>query len=192
MNIEMFKLLLCPSAGVAPAGVQRPSWRMFSPLSIRRELVDEEKAVEDVRHRMVQLLPLRWGKRLLRRIRQVRICPCLANAQLETSFLVKRTVKVSARPMTRGDSPVHSVYELDTANHLDWVLGRDQKLWPARDRVAVLPWIGRHAHVGGHHLVVCKNLSHLKRRGPEPRILEPFGGINQQTNASGSQTGMKD
>lgn len=87
--------------------------------------------------------------------------------------------------MTGCGSPAHSVYELDGANHLDGVLGGDQELWPG----FVLPWIGCHANIGCHHLSLCKNLSHLKRRRPETCVLESFFGIGHANERVGLANG---
>src|ERR1035441_1098497 len=80
--------------------------------------------------------------------------------------------------MTGGGSPEHSVDELDGAYYLDGVLGGDQELRPGFDGVAVLSWIRCDANIGSHRLSLYKNLSHLKRRRPETRIIKPFGGVS--------------
>src|SRR5258707_13641765 len=80
--------------------------------------------------------------------------------------------------MARGSSAGDSVQKLDTPDQLDRVIGRDQEARPVRDSVAFLVRVGCHAYIGGHPLLLYKNLSHLKRRRPETRVLELFRGIN--------------
>jgi hypothetical protein len=57
-----------------------------------QQLVPKRKAVEDGRHRFVQLFVLSRGKSCPRRVDALPVCASLAHAQLKTSLLVKRTV----------------------------------------------------------------------------------------------------
>jgi hypothetical protein len=57
-----------------------------------QQLVPKRKAVEEGQHRFVQLFLLSRGKWCSRRVDAVPVCPSLANAQLKTLLLVKRTV----------------------------------------------------------------------------------------------------
>jgi hypothetical protein len=88
-----------------------------------------------------------------------------------------------------GSSASDSVQQLDTTDQFDRVLSRDQKARKVRYRVTVLGGARSHAYIGRHHLVLCKNLFHLKRRCHEIRILELFGGINHANEAVGVANG---
>src|ERR1700722_1404285 len=80
--------------------------------------------------------------------------------------------------MACGSSGGDSVQKLDTTDQFDRVLSRDQEARKVRYRVAVLGGARCYAYIGCHHLVLGKNLSHLKRRRHERRVLERFRWID--------------